>query len=146
MSDDVDPFAAVSNLTTAFTAMTEQMKRLTRSQKTSRHIIRALIVSVALDIILSISLALTVFIGHSNSVVQNNQIHANNINACNLANNNRTEDLQVFSDLIKLPAISAPQFQTKAARATQAANYLKLDKELKVAFALRDCPKLYGQK
>src|ERR1035441_10597536 len=135
MSDDVDPFAAVSNLTTAFTAMTEQMKRLTRSQKTSRHIIRALIVSVALDIILSISLALTVFIGHSNSVVQNNQIHANNINACNLANN-RTEDLQVFSDLIKLPAISAPQFQTKAARATQAANYLKLDKELKVAFAL----------
>src|ERR1035441_5712702 len=116
MSDDVDPFTAVSNLTTSFNGMTEQMKRLTRTQKTSRHIIRALIVSVALDIILSISLALVVVIGHNNSVSQDNQIRAANITACNLANTNRTEDLQVFSDLIRLPAISAPQFQTRPAK------------------------------
>jgi hypothetical protein len=144
MSDD--PFADVERLATSFTAMTEQMKRLTRGQKANRHIIRALIVSVALDIILSISLALVVYIGHNNSVDQDNQIRAANITACNLANTNRTEDLQVFSDLIKLPAISAPQFQTGAAKATQAAGYLKLNTELKQAFAPRDCVKLYEQK
>src|ERR1017187_3910552 len=132
MSDD--PFADVERLATAFTDMTAQVKRLTGGQKTSSSIIRALIVSVALDIILSISLALVVVIGHNNSVDQNNQIRAANITACNLANTNRTEDLQVFSDLIRLPAISAPQFQTRPAKNTQAAGYLKLNTELKEAF------------
>src|ERR1039458_301968 len=146
MSDDVDPFTAVSNLTTSFNGMTEQMKRLTRTQKSSRHIIVGLVISVALDIILSISLALVVYVGHTNTVDQDNAIRASNITACSLANTNRTEDLQVFSDLIKLPAISAPQFQTKTARATQAAGYRNLNGELKVAFAPRDCIKLYGQK
>ena len=104
-----DPFADVERLATAFTDMTGQMKRLTRGQKASRHIIVWLTVSVALDIILSISLALVVFIGHNNSVNQDNSIRASNVNSCNLNNANRLETLQVFSDMIKLPSISAPQ-------------------------------------
>jgi hypothetical protein len=141
-----DPFADVERLATAFTDMTGQMKRLTRGQKASRHIIVWLTVSVALDIILSISLALVVFIGHNNSVNQDNSIRASNVNSCNLNNANRLETLQVFSDMIKLPSISAPQYQTGKAKAIQQAGYLKLNTELKEAFAPRNCVALYGQK
>jgi len=71
--------------------------------------------------------------------------HAAAITACNLSNGNRSEDVQIFGDILALPAISKPQFITPAMREVQAAALAKVNARIKVAYALRDCTALYGK-
>jgi hypothetical protein len=77
------------------------------------------------------------------SSVQGSQ-HADTITACNLANGNRTQDVKILGDILALPAIARPQYITPVMRAAQDAAVAKVNAEIRSAYALRDCPALYG--
>jgi hypothetical protein len=77
------------------------------------------------------------------SGVQGSQ-HADTVNACNLANANRAEDVQIFTAILALPAIARPQYITPAMRAAQDAAVAKVNAKIRTAYALRDCAALYG--
>jgi hypothetical protein len=68
----------------------------------------------------------------------------NAVNACRLANGNRTEDVRIINEILNLPAISKPQFITPAMRAAQAAALVRVHADVKTAYALRDCAAEYG--
>ena len=141
-----NPVESAERLTTAFEKMTDQMSRLSRGQLASKRVVRWLIISVALDIILSFSLAFLVVASHSDSVTQDNAIHSSDITACNIDKHHRTEAIQVLHALINLPAITHPEFQTRVYYKEQQAQYKVLNAQINTAFALRNCQKLYSQK
>jgi len=68
----------------------------------------------------------------------------NAVNACRLANGNRTEDVRIINEILNLPAIAKPQFITPAMRAAQDAALAKVHADVKTAYALRDCQAEYG--
>jgi hypothetical protein len=53
--------------------------------------------------------------------------------------------VKIFGDILGLPAISKPQYITPAMREVQAAAIAKVNKEIRTAYALRDCTALYGK-
>jgi hypothetical protein len=69
---------------------------------------------------------------------------ADAVNACELANGNRSEDVRIINEILNLPAISKPQFITPVMRAAQDAALARVHANVKTAYALRDCAAEYG--
>jgi hypothetical protein len=70
--------------------------------------------------------------------------HNSAVLACQEANGNRTEDVQIFKDILSLPAIAKPQFITPAMRTAQEKALVQVNANIKAAYALRDCARLYS--
>ena len=79
------------------------------------------------------------------SATQNAE-QANTVTACQTANGNRSEDVEVLHSILALPAISSPQFITPASKARQDAALAKVHTQISKAYALHDCAKQYSTK
>jgi hypothetical protein len=112
--------------------------------RVSRLADRAVAILVTVTLVLFAAMvALVIFLVISVSAVQGGQ-HSDTIVACQEANANRAEDVQIFGVILALPAIAKPQFITADMRAAQEVALAKVNAEIKTAYALRDCPALYG--
>ncbi len=130
MTGEDPAVAAAAGLVDTFRAMTEQMTRLTRSQKWYRRIIIILVISFSLD------LAVTAGLGY-NTIRQNNvegTIRQNDIQQCMLSNMSRSQDIAVWNRLLKAPA---------SASAAQKAEAADLERLVGIKDALRNCIAAY---
>ena len=93
--------------------------------------------------LLAVLVAVIIYLVIRVSDIQGGQ-HADTITACRMANGNRTQDVQIFTAILALPAIARPQFITPAMRAVQEAAVARVNAEIKTAYALRNCAALYG--
>jgi hypothetical protein len=129
-SNEPDPVAAAVDLTTTFQDLTKQFARLQRSDKRLRRIVRALAITFALD------LALTIGLGYS--TLRQNEIqastHAALVSACRKANGDRAKDAAVWGFIINIPA------SPSAARRNEVNHLGAL---VRSKDTLRDCATLY---
>jgi hypothetical protein len=128
-----DPVAAAAALTEEFAETNRQLARLQRSRIRDRRILAGLVVSLCLD------LAVTIGLGYDTVRVNDaqHQGRASLVSACRLANVNRAQDIAVWNTFFTLAA--PPATRTGKTRKLIAA----IDAKVRVKDSPRDCVKLY---
>lgn len=132
-----DPLRTARELQQALEGMTKQLAAVKATVRRSRRVIVALCVSLALDVCLTIGVAVaTIQSSDASSRASSTvtQLHSSNISACRQANVSRGEDIAIWDRLLKVPA-GVPA----AARAEVA----DLERLVGVKDKPRDCNALY---
>ncbi len=126
MTSEDPAVSAAVDLTDTFEELTEQLKRLTRSQRWYRRIIIILVISFTLDLLV------TAGFGY-NTIRQNgveDTIRQNSIHQCELSNTNRQQDIAIWNRLLKVPA---------TATAAQKAEVSDLERLVRIKDTPRNC-------
>ena len=135
MTEPDPAMAAAADLTDAFQAMTAQMKRLTRSESRNRRIITGLIVSLCLDLAITIGLAWT--------TIRQNDVQAalrgSDITQCQLANVARGQDVAIWNRLLVFPPGVHPT-------AYQVREVADLERLVRIKDTPRDCNAAFRKK
>jgi hypothetical protein len=133
MTAEPDPVAAAAALTEQFREMSGHLSRLQRSRTRDRRILAGLVVSLCLD------LAVTIGLGYNTARVNDaqHQGRASLVSACRLANVNRAQDIAVWNTFFTLAA--PPATRTAGTRKLIAA----IDAKVRVKDTPRDCVRLY---
>jgi len=131
-----DPLDAAARLTETFDAMTAQMARLSRRGRRDRRLIAGLIVSIALDLLITGGLGW-------NTVRQDdtqNASHDAQVSACQQANVNRAQDIAVWDRFLAGLADIAPATRTPKVAAEMAV----IERLIRVKDTPRDCTAQYA--
>lgn len=139
-----DPVAAAGKLSDALDKTTREVRRLNEYGRTSRHLILALMVSMALDLILTAVVAITAVQAHSASeraaaaTATAKSAYASNYALCQASNTAREQQIGLWDFLLAL------------GKTTQAPAQVKTVDEFKTylhrVFAPRDCAALGRKK
>jgi DNA-binding GntR family transcriptional regulator len=139
---DREALATAKGLTEALEAMTGELSRLQAYGKRNRHLIWATIISIALDLALTVVLVFAYSTANSAREAATAQ-HASLLAACAAGNQSRAEQVQLWDHL---GAISKPApGSTKAQVARQKAQIAAFLAYVRHVFASRDCTKIYGK-
>ncbi len=137
---DREALETAKGLTGALTGMRDELKAVNAYGRRTRHIVWLTIVSVLLDVALSIVVTVFAVKVHDNAVTLN-QLHATNVTACQAGNQTRAKQDLIWHELAMLskPAPGTPKAQIRKQRKAVQGFLALVDK----AEAPRNCARLY---
>lgn len=134
-----DPLKTARDLQTALEGMTAQLGQVQASVRRSKRVIAGLIVSLILDLALTVVVSVTAAQAHSASVQASatvSQLHATQISACQSGNQTRAQEIQLWTHLV---SVSTNAKTTAAQRRTDE----QLLAFVRATFAPRHCAAIY---
>lgn len=134
---DAEALAAAKSLTGALKDMTGELARLRRYGVRNRQMIWGLIVSIALDLILTAFIAVTAIQAHEASAAAASAKFAESA-LCQAGNVARAQQVQLWDHLLTLPPAKGAPPRTAAQEAEAAA----FGRYVRSVFASRDCAAL----
>lgn len=141
MSSEQDVTSVVALLERAVTIAeqaTHTQAEIVKTQRRDRRTKRLLIISVSLDIALSIATGL---LGLS-QVSASNAIRQSQLNGCAIGNTLRANQIHLWDHVF---ALSTPDHETEAQRKKRLATEATFGAYIRSQFAPVDCTKLYGR-
>jgi hypothetical protein len=117
----------------------ETQEQIVAQQRKSKRTIRFLIVSVAFDIALSVSL---IFLAAGQASVSG-QIHSSQVTACGIGNATRAAQIALWDHVIATAAV--PPHETAAQRKARLARLAGFRAYVKSTFHPVNCQALYGK-
>lgn len=142
--------AGGGTLPAALKDVRDELRRLNADGRRSRHLIWWLAVSLALDIALTVVVAVLAVEAHDAAATAQGArqyaaaVHSSQIGACRIGNTLRAKEVQLWSHLASLS--SPPPHSTKAQRAVQARRIAALLAYVRRTFVQLDCQAIYRLK
>lgn len=134
MSGEGDPVITAQELTGALTTLSGRLEDATRYGHRNRKMIWGLVVSIVLDVALTVTLTL-VAVQAQNAGETADQARANQISVCRSTNVSRQQNLQLWEYVLSIPPAKPPTEEQKKQREAFRAYIHKV-------FAPRDCNRL----
>jgi hypothetical protein len=143
MSDSMlgdDPQKTARDLQRALEGMTEQLGQVKASLRRGKRVVAALVVSLILDVALTIGVSVAAIqandaSGKASATIT--QLHASNLSACRQGNVNRRQDIAIWNKLLgdlAPPAVRTPKV---------AAELAGINKLIQVKDTPHDCSLIY---
>lgn len=136
-----DPIVAAQKLTSALGELSDRLQVVAARQdeqgqygRRNRHLIRWLVVSLALDVILTAAISV-VAVKTNEANAKANETHNQQVATCLLSNEARAKNRQLWDYILKIPP-TQPQTEQQKVRVAEFRDFMN------GTFAPRDCSKI----
>lgn len=133
---------AAERLTGSLNSLSVEVARLNSYGRRNRHLIWGTIISLAIDVALTVAVAVFAIEAHQANVTVA-ELHATQISACRLGNQSRSQQVALWVHIATVSSASPPPHESKKQLEKNKRTVAALLAYIRRVFAPRDCQAIY---
>jgi hypothetical protein len=144
---DQEAVTAAQALTKALEGMSRELAAVNKRQDRMRHVVIGLTVSLVLDVLLTVVVAVFAVTARDASDASNrngatlSQLHASQVQGCLVNNDSKNKQAALWAFVVA--ALQPPASDTSAQKAAAQKFLAKLERHIANAYMVRDCQQAY---